>query len=197
LSFFKRLIPLKAEMRMNLENITVENGQPFKGTATLASRDKFNVEEVRMEIRVKESWEEPAIERDAQGNQRQVMKKRENVLFSRDVPVSQAFSMGEGDGKDFPFEVTIPMRTPSRYGSSIQYSLKAVANVKGRPDVTKEVLPMVVPATVVMGSPMGAQVTQVIQKEVIKLPCRYCNTLVDFTSGVNKCPSCGAPLQMR
>lgn len=192
MSFFKRLVPLKADMNLTLQSLTVENGQPFKGAASLVSRDNFNVEEVRMEIRVTENWQEPAWERDSNGNQRQVMKRNEAVLYSQDVPVSQPFDMHNGDSKDFPFEVTIPMRMPSRYGGAVAYSLKAVANVKRRPDVTKSVSPMVIPATV---SP-GVVETQVIQKEVIKVPCKYCGTLIELTSGVSKCSSCGASITL-
>lgn len=192
MSFFKRLVPLKADMNLTLQSLTVENGQPFRGTASLVSRDNFNVEEVRMEIRVTETWQEPVWERDANGNQRQVMQKKENVLYSQNVPVSQPFEMHNGDSKDFPFEVTIPMRMSSRYGGAVAYSLKAVANVKERPDVTKSVSPMVMPAT----AAPGAVTTQVIEKEVIKVPCKYCGNLIELTSGVNKCPSCGASIQL-
>lgn len=201
MSFLKRLVPLKADMSMNLQSLTVENGQPFKGAAVLSSRDNFHVEEVRMEIRVTESWQEQTWQRDANGNQHQVMQRRENVLFSQDVPVSQPFEMGNGDHREFPFEVTIPMRSPSKYGGSIAYSLKAVANVKGRPDVTKTANPMVVPApvapvaAVVPGAPAGV-VTQVIQKEIIKVPCKFCGTLIQLTSGDNKCSNCGAPIRI-
>jgi hypothetical protein len=190
MSFFKRLVPLKADISMNLQSLTVENGQPFKGTASLNSRDNFHVEGVRMEIRVTESWQEPGLERDSNGNERQVMKNMKSTLFSQDVPVSQQFDMGNGDHKDFPFEVTIPMRSSARYGGSIAYSLKAVVNVKGRPDVTKEAQPMVVPATFVPGGVAAA----VPQKEVIRVPCEYCGTMLEITSGITKCPSCYGPI---
>ncbi len=196
MSFLKRLVPLKAEMGLNLQSLTVENGQPFKGSASLRSNDSFQVEEVRMEIRVTEKYKEQAWERDGNGNMRQVLRDKEDVLYSQDVPVSQPFGMKSGDAKDFPFEVTIPMRAPARFGGAVTYSLKAVANVKGRPDVTKSATPMVVPATMAPSS-VGATVTKVIEREVIKVPCRYCGTLVEITAGPSKCPSCGAPLQLR
>jgi len=41
MSFFKRLVPLKARMTMNLENVSVAEGTPFKGSATLSSDDNF------------------------------------------------------------------------------------------------------------------------------------------------------------
>lgn len=195
MSFFKRLVPLKADMNLSLQSLTVENGQPFKGAASLVSRDNFNVEGVRMEIRVTEDWQEQGWERDSSGNQRQVMQRKKAVLYSQDVPVSQSFDMHNGDKKDFPFEVTIPMRMPSRYSGAVSYSLKAVANVKGRPDVTKSISPMIVPPMVAPGA-VASQVTQVIQREVIKVPCKYCGTLIELTSGVNKCSSCGASIML-
>ena len=197
MSFLKRLVPLRADISMNLQSLTVENGQPFKGSASLHSNDNFQVQEVRMEIRVTEKYQEQAWEKDANGNMRQVLRNKEDTLYSRDVPVSQSFDMKSGDSKDFPFEVTIPMRMPSRFGGAINYSLKGVANVKGRPDVTKSVNPMIVPAAMPPMAAPGTVVTQVIQREVIKVPCKYCGTLVELTAEVSRCPSCGAPLQLR
>jgi hypothetical protein len=187
MSFFKRLVPLKADIRLELEKPVVENGQPFKGTATLDAKEAFKVEQVRIEVKVKESYTEPQWERDPSGNQRQKMVKKVDVRFSQDVSVSQAFDIAKGDQKRIPLEATVPMFQPSRFGGAILYSLKAVAAVKGRPDVTAEVTPSVTPSTVV---------TQVIQKEIVKVPCKYCGTLVELTSGVNKCPNCGSHIGM-
>jgi hypothetical protein len=42
--------------------------------------------------------------------------------------------------------------------------------------------------------PLPAQPAVIVEREVVKTPCRYCGTLVDaFRS--NKCPNCGAPLR--
>lgn len=187
MSFFKRLVPLNAQMKLTLQSLTVEQGQPFKGTAVLEAKDEFGVQEVRMEIRVREAYIELATLRDGRGAMRQVSQRRHDVRYSQDVPVSQEFDMRRGDRKEFPFEVTIPMHFPSRYGGSIDYEIKAVANVKGRPDVTHSVSPMIMPST---------GVTKVIEREVIKVPCRYCGTLVELRTGVNKCSSCGAAIKL-
>jgi hypothetical protein len=187
MSFFKRLMPLKANMSIDLASSVVEQGQPFKGVAALDAKESFMVEEVRMEITVKESYQEPVWERDSNGNQHQVIKNVENIRYSQKVPVSQSFEMVNGSRKEFPFEVTIPMYTPSKPGGNITYSLKAVANVKGRPDVTRSVNPMITPSTVA---------TRIIEREVIKVPCKYCGALVELTADANKCPSCGAPLKL-
>lgn len=42
-----------------------------------------------------------------------------------------------------------------------------------------------------MGRPGMAPPAQVVIKEIVKAPCRYCGTLVEVTTA--KCPSCGAP----
>jgi hypothetical protein len=201
MSFFKRLVPVKAQMTLNLEKYSVENGQPFKGSAVLTASERFHVDQVRMEIRVNELWEDYGGNKGSGpgfsvkgvnvtmggGRTQTVGQKSEhrNTLFSQDVPVSQAFDISEGEQKQFPFEVTIPLYQQSRFDGRVEYSLKAVACVKGRPDVTKDVTPSVVPSTT----------TTVIQKEVIKIPCQFCGSLYDFTSGVSKCPNCGAPIK--
>lgn len=189
MGFFKRLIPLKADMQVNLEKMDVEYGEPIKGIARLESKDNFKVECVRLEINVWEIYQAPEIETDSKGNQRQVMKEKSDVLYSRNVEISAPFDMAVGENKDFPFELTsgLPYFQPTHYGGRISYAFKAVANVKGRPDVTKEVHPTVRPS-------MG--VTKIIQKEVIKVTCKYCGTLIDLTAGENKCSNCGATINL-
>lgn len=41
-------------------------------------------------------------------------------------------------------------------------------------------------------TPSAQPVPQVVLRETVKVPCRYCGTLIDVTS--KTCPSCGAPL---
>jgi hypothetical protein len=188
MSFFKRLLPLKAHMTLSLQGMQVEQGEPFKGLATLEPKENFRAELVRLEVRVTEKWEEPTWTRDAQGNQRQVMSQKTDTRHSQDVPLSQPFDAVEGGSRQFPVEVTVPFFQPTRYGGVISYSLKAVADVKGRPDVTAEVTPTVLP--------LAPGVTKIIEKEVVKVPCKYCGTLVAITADISKCPSCGAPMSV-
>ncbi len=120
------------------------------------------------------------------------MNRKGGTLYSQDVPLSQAFEIGSGEKKEFPFEVMVPRFTPAHFAGSVAYFLKAVANVKGRPDVTETSNPMVRPAA----SASPTLVTQDIQKEVVKVPCKYCGTLMELTAGISKCPSCGAPIKL-
>ncbi|MGD0477982.1 MAG: hypothetical protein ABSB29_07445 [Nitrososphaerales archaeon] len=188
MSFFKRLIPLKAQMSVNLENVSVIEGTPFKGSAILASDDNFQVEHVRMEIRV---WEKYKEDRWVMENNQSVHRTddKTDTRYSQDVTISQPFTAAKGDRMEYPFEVTMPRYMPARNNGAIIYSLKAVASVKGRPDVTKEVNPMIIPA------PPELVVARTLNP-VVTVKCGYCGNSVTLTSGMAKCPSCGAGLTM-
>jgi len=43
--------------------------------------------------------------------------------------------------------------------------------------------------------PQTTQPTMVVEREVVKTPCRYCGALVDAFR-MDKCPNCGAPLHL-
>ena len=122
-------------MTLNLENSDL--GKPLRGIASLESKDKFRVENVRLEIRVEEKWKERRAGYGARGRPTSTTATVTSTLYSQDIPISQSFEMANQDKIDFPFEITIPMYQPTR--GQITYSLKAVANVKGRPDITKEI----------------------------------------------------------
>ncbi len=139
MSFLKRLVPVKASMQLSLERFNQYEDKPLKGLVQLESRDEFKIECVRLEIRVEEVWTElrhvPSGPRGQGGGNREVRVTKK--LYSQDVPVSESFEVGKGDRSDFPFEVKTPVLSPTR--GTITHSVKAVANVKGRPDVTKEI----------------------------------------------------------
>jgi len=186
MSFFKRLIPLKAQMNMNLENVSVTEGTPFKGSAVLTSDDNFQVEHVRIEIRVWEKYTEDQWVREGDRDVRRTVEKKD-THYSQNVIISQPFAAAKGNRVEYPFEVTMPRYMPARNNGAIIYSLKAVANVKGRPDVTKEVNPSILPAPpqVVVTAPVNP---------VITIKCAYHGGMITLQPGMSNCPSCGAPL---
>ena len=149
MGFFMRLVPLKAEMLLKLEKMDVVDGEPIKGLATLESRDKFKVENIRLEIRVHDIYTElKKVDDDARsGRSHTEQSTVHSRVLSQDqnVTLAESFDVGSGDKRDFPFEVMIPRYSSSSIGGRIRYSLKAVAGVKGRPDVTKEVNPNILP----------------------------------------------------
>ena len=188
MSFLKRLIPLKAQMGLSVENISVPEGTPFKGSAAMSSEEVFHVENVRMEVRVWEKYMEDEWVREGDHDVRKTVEKRD-TRYSQNVIISQPFDSAKGGRVEYPFEVTMPRYVPSRNNGSIIYSLKAVANVKGRPDVTREVAPSVLPAPpqVVAAAPVNPMIT---------IKCTYHGGMVTLKPGMSACPSCGAPLVM-
>ncbi len=175
-------------MAMNLESISVAEGSPFKGTAALSSEEDFQVEHVRMELRVWERYTEDEWVREGDRNIRRTVEKKD-TRYSQNVIVSQPFAATKGSRAEYPFEVTMPRYVPARGNGAIIYSLKAVANVKGRPDVVKEVSPSVLPAPpqVIVNAPANP---------VITVKCTYHGGMITLAPGMSNCPSCGAPLTM-
>ena len=188
MSFFKRLIPLKAQMDLNVENISVTEGTPIKGKAVLVPGENFQVENLRMELRVWEKYTEDTWVREGNRDVRRTVEKKD-TRYSQNVVISRAFEAQQGSGSEYPFEVTMPRYMPSRGNGAIIYSLKAVANVKGRPDVTREESPSILPAPaqVVVSAPASP---------IITIKCAYHGGMVTLAPGMTSCPSCGAPLAM-
>ncbi len=130
-------MPLKADMQLRFESSEVGKDEVVKGSARLESKDEFKVEAVRLEIRVKETWREYRPRYSSRGPAGGSNAKVTQTIYSQDVPISESFEVEKELARDFPFEVKIPVIRPTR--GTIAYSIKAVANVKGRPDVTKEI----------------------------------------------------------
>ncbi|MDG7008560.1 MAG: hypothetical protein JRN06_10015 [Nitrososphaerota archaeon] len=113
MSFFKRPLPLKAQMSLSVENISVTEGAPIKGKAVLVPEENFQVEHVRMELRVWEKYTEEMWVREGNQNIRRTAEKKD-TRYSQNVIISQAFDAQKGNGLEYPFEVTMPRYLPSR-----------------------------------------------------------------------------------
>ena len=175
---------------MNLESPSVAEGSPFKGSAVLGSEEEFPVENVRMELRVWEKYMEDEWVREGDRDVRRTVEKSD-TRYSQNVIISQAFVTAKGGSVEYPFEVTMPRYTPARMNGAIVYSLKAVADVKGRPDVTKEINPNVFPAP-----PQAAMTAPPPANPIITIKCSFHGGMVTLKPGMSNCPSCGAPLSM-
>src|SRR3990170_5143157 len=55
MSFLKRIVPLRAEMLLQLQTLEIEEGKPLTGVASLESKDNFRVENVLR----KSGWKKP------------------------------------------------------------------------------------------------------------------------------------------
>jgi len=135
LSFFKHFIPLKAKAWITLDKPNFQENEPVVGKVSVESHDYIQAQEVRVEARVLENYEE--LEWIVVNNQRiQERVHKQATLFSRDVRVSGPSDFGQGPARQFPFSVGMPMFRPTKQGGSVEYQVKGVLSVKGRPDVT-------------------------------------------------------------
>ena len=144
----------------------------MQGTVVLTAEEDIHVEEVRIDVRITVESEQSDVKRSGGIPVEVSSEKFVDYVFSQKIPVSQGFDIGKGERREIPFEVKVRL-WPTTFGHSV-YHLKAVANVKGRPDVTNEVKPTILPVT--------------------RVRCQYCRTLFEPNPGVSKCPSCGAPI---
>lgn len=135
MSFFKRLIPLKAKASVSLDKPTFVEGEPVVGRVNIEAGEYVQSTGVRVEARAYEHYQE--LEWALENNQRVPrMVSKTNTLFSRDVPIFGPSDFGEGPTRTFPFSVGIPPFRPSHSGGNIEYKVKGVIAVKGRPDIT-------------------------------------------------------------
>ena len=136
MSFFKHFIPLKAKVWVSLDKPQFAEGEQVTGKVSATAEDYIQAQEVRIEARVFQNYEE-MVWVTLPNNQRvQQREHRQDTLFSHDARISGPSDFGKGPQRDFPFQVGIPTFRPTRAGGTIQYSVKGVIAVKGRPDVT-------------------------------------------------------------
>jgi hypothetical protein len=111
------------------------------------------------------------------------------VLFSARPALTGTTSLTSGGTRDFPFSINLPAGGRPTYHAvdrRVTWTVKGVVAVDGRPDVTSCIseIQVVTPAA----QPVIRE--KEILREVVMIPCRYCNGLMEQTLTV--CPSCGA-----
>ena len=135
MSFFKHFIPIKGKAWITLDKPNFAENEQVSGKVSIEVHDYVQALEVRVEARVFQNYEETVW--ITINNQRiQQRERRKETLFSRDVRVSGPSDFGQGPARDFPFTVGMPIFRPTRAGGSIEYEVKGVLAVHGRPDVT-------------------------------------------------------------
>ncbi len=118
MSFFKHFIPLKAKAWITLDKPNFQENEPVVGKISVESHDYIQAQEVRVEARVLENYEE--LEWIVVNNQRiQERVHKQATLFSRDIRVSGPSDFGQGPAREFPFSVGMPMFRPTRQGGSV------------------------------------------------------------------------------
>jgi sporulation-control protein spo0M len=181
--FFKRLDPINADISVMLDKSTFLDGEQINGKLVLDSDEAVNADEIRLEIRVVETFQAPRYQ-SVGGQYRQVMETQTKKLHSEDVKISGPIGISKGYKEEFPFTFSIPPMAPTMPGGTINRKVKGVLAVKGRPDKTDEIGVNISPV------PFGA-VVMPSAPQIPKVRCKYCNKL---TPGDTKCQNCGAPL---
>jgi len=188
MGLFKRFTKPKTSVSLTIPKSTFELGEDLKGTITISSEEEFDATEVRAELRCiekkkKERWEyDEHLRRNVQR-----VYWDQATLHSADPKASGPVHLVPGFQKTFPIGVNIPAGGRESFAAvdaGVTWAIKGVVAIKGRPDVTSEVIELQVirPAA-------GAVVVK--EKEVATVPCAYCRSLMPETA--TSCPNCGAP----
>jgi hypothetical protein len=128
-------MPPKGKVWISFDKPNFVENEPVVGKVNIEANEYIQSIGVKVEARVFENYTEMVWV--TINNQRfQQPEHRQNALFSRDVQVSGPADFGKGPTQTFPFSVAMPVCRPTRSGGSIENSLKAVVQVKGRPDMT-------------------------------------------------------------
>lgn len=191
------LVPLDAELELDLQALAVESGHPFRGTVELRAAEQLDVDAVKVFATVTEVWEEDHWEKDSAGTLHTNLRRREELLFVDSIRVSGGFKINAAESHSIPFEISVPKFQPSRSGGAVSYEIGASVAIRGRPELTKSVSAVVVPGPVSRASILrGVTMTRVVPKEVVVFPCQVCKTLVPLAVGVDRCPKCGRQLKL-
>lgn len=135
MSFLKRLIPIKARASISFDKPSFAEGEPVVGRVNVEASEYVQSTGVRVEARAYEHYEQ--LEYVTENNQRvPKMVDHKDTLFSRDVDISGPSDFGQGPTRSFPFSVGIPPVRPVHGGGRVEYEVKGVVAVKGRPDIT-------------------------------------------------------------
>ena len=180
------LVAPKAETSLQLSDQYIVLGDNLEGTITVSPHEDIQAEEIRCEIKCVETAQVMKTEYDAAIKSmvtRQVTENR--ILYQAKPSCSPATELVNGINRAFKFSINIPAGSRPTYMStndSVQWEIKGVVAVHGRPDVTtKETQFQVISQS------------QRPANEPLKLrlvACQYCQT--EMPENTLSCPNCGA-----
>ncbi len=129
MGFFNRLTKPKAVIELKIANVDL-NERKIKGTVCLSCEEATQFNEVRLEAQASEMHRETRM--TLSGVQ---VNQHTDVYFDQKFPVYGGFGAQAGLKGEYPFEIAFPAFL-SKHGNQVNYKLKAVAAIKGRPDLT-------------------------------------------------------------
>src|SRR5437763_14390373 len=133
LGLVEQLEAAEEKVWISFEEAALVEGEAVVGKVNVEAGEYVQSLGVRVEARVFENYTE-LVWVTINNTRVQEHQRRQNVLFTRDVQVTGPNDFRSGPTQTFPFSVAMPSCRPARAGGSIENSLKAVVQVKGRPD---------------------------------------------------------------
>jgi hypothetical protein len=196
MGFFKKLhdkvTAPDCSIELKLNNWTVSLGENLQGSLEVHSRENFDSTEVRCVIECTETAKiikyeyDPSLKRSLPR-----VATESSIVFVATPVLSGLTKFNNSENRAFPINVSLPLGGKLSYqgiDNRIVWTIKGIVAVDGRPDVTtssNEFQVLQLPQ-----STTGQQVVKEVVHEVVKIPCRYCQTL--FNQLDTACPNCGA-----
>ncbi len=202
MSFFKalknRMVSPKASIVLKLNKNSFVLGESIEGSFVISSQEDFQTKELRCELQCIEELRRT--KRVYDENLRIYVDRQVNesaTLFAAKPNIAGSMKIDQGYAGTFPLNINIPAGARATYkgiDNKVTWSIKGVAAVDGRPDVTSSVneIQVIQPnATTTQGQAIGmTPIVKEVVKEVVMIPCRYCGGLMPQTQ--TTCPNCGA-----
>ena len=190
MSFFKKLgnhlVAPKADAALQLLSDYVVLGDDLEGTITVTSHETIDAEEVRCQLNCTETAQVIRTEYDPVEKRMVTRQVTENkILYQTNAVCNPATQLVEGVSRSFKVSVNIPAGARPTYMSSndnVQWQIKGVIAVHGRPDVTTKTIQFQV-------IPESQRPTNQTPK-IRLVNCEYCQTAMPETTLI--CPNCGA-----
>lgn len=190
MSFLKKLgnhlVAPKADVYLQLSDQYAVLGDNLEGTFTVTAHETIDAEEIRCELNCTEAVQVSRTEYDPTFKRPVTRQFTENrVLYQTNAVCNPATQLVCEITRSFKFSVSIPAGARPTFMSAIdnvEWQIKGVVAVHGRPDVTSQTLQFQV---------IPESQRPVNQAPKIRLiPCEYCQTLMPETTLA--CPNCGA-----
>ena len=184
--FENRLVAPKADLNLQLCESYVVLGDNLEGSLIVSPREDIEATEIRCEINCVETAQvirneyNPSLKTMVP---RQVTETR--ILFSGKPSCSSAIELINGIAKEFKFSINIPAGsrpTCQSINDQVEWKIKGVVGVHGRPDVTTEeqCFQVVLPSQRPLNEPLKQRLVE----------CQYCQTAMP--EDTLTCPNCGA-----
>ena len=180
----EKVTPPNVHVSVTLKKQFFSIGENLEGTVQILPGEEVECDEIRCEIactervrRVRRVYNQ-SLKREVE---QEVWDSA--VLFSSKPQLSGPTRLPQGVVLSLPFSVPIPPHLPPSLKTldrRVEWSLKGVVAVKGRPDATSKTLELVVVQREPTWQPQQATVT-----------CKYCGTV--YSQSLDRCPNCGAP----